>query len=104
MVITLATLLPLVLPMVPSIIQGVENIFGAKKGREKKEASVEMVSVLVKKLRESGTLTDNTNAQDVATLIEATLQSMKASGQLQEDGKTGAGSRQVVIRGTIETP
>ena len=74
-----------ILPLIPHIIRGVEGIFGAKKGKEKKEASVDMIATLIKQARESGLVKDDdVNAQMVANIVEVVLATMKSEGTLDE--------------------
>lgn len=81
----MAPLILSILPLIPHIVRGVEGIFGAKKGKEKKEVSVNMVAALVKQARDSGLIKDDDiNAQTIANIIEVVLATMKTEGTLDE--------------------
>lgn len=101
----MGALLPILLPLLPGIIQGVEQLFRAKKGKEKREVAVEMASVAVKKAREMGAFDGNEGAQEVAALVEVIFQHMKASGQLQEakegEAVAPAATQRVIFEGTL---
>ena len=100
----MAPLIPLLLPLIPSIIQGVEGILKSKKGPEKKDIAVEMASVMLKKLRENGTFNGPEGAREVADLVQTVFDVMKSTGTLREEkeGSEPTGQR-VVFEGTLRT-
>jgi len=81
-------MIPALLPMLPGIIQGVENLFGSKRGKKKKEAAVAMASGVVRVVRDSGLLEkDGSNVADVVIAVETMLAQMRKDGRLLEAGK-----------------
>jgi hypothetical protein len=86
------------LPLLPSIVQGVENLFGSKQGKRKKEVAANSAAEIIKGLRDSGLLKGDANMDEVLELVEAVFRGMKENGQLREDGQA---ERQVIFRGTL---
>lgn len=99
----MGALIPLLLPLIPGIIQGVEGLLKAKKGAEKKDIAVEMVSVALKKLRDNGTFTGSEGAREVSDLVQTVFDVMKATGSLKEAGSDESAGQRVVFEGVMRT-
>lgn len=85
----------LLVPLIPTIIQGVETLIGRGEGAAKKEAAVGIASAVVRFLRESGTLDGKSlggiDALQIADAVQAIFNQMKADGRLVEAGKPPPG-------------
>lgn len=97
----------LLLPMLPSIINGVGSLFKSKpkSGEDKMDTVLRMVQQIIAGMIQGkvplpdGTTVDvQPDPQAVKGLIEGVLQQMKASGQLTEQPATGT---LWILRGTV---
>jgi hypothetical protein len=70
------------LPLIPGIVQGVENLFGAKTGQAKMDAAVAMAMEAAKALAAAGKIQGIPDLSSVASLVEVIVQQLKNSGQL----------------------
>jgi len=75
------------LPGSGGIIQLVEDMLGPKTGDEKKKLAVTMASTILDSLAKAGKLDAAApSAADVAQVVQATLDNMKANGVLEQAG------------------
>ena len=85
---------PILLGLAPSIIQGIEKIFGgkAKSGSDKKDAVLQLLRTLAEKIKISLPEFADANVTDDALsgAIEAILLQLKASGQLTSQPNSGS--------------
>lgn len=92
------------LPGSGGIIQTVENLLGPSTGAEKKKLAITMASTILDSLAKAGKLESAApTAADIAQTIQATVDLMKANGQLEETGvmKVGGLSYQVIVMGKL---
>lgn len=102
----MGALLALLLPLLPSLIQGVEKIFTKpSSGPDRMDAVLQAIRQILAKLQTTGTLPDGTPVpKDPVTddalrgMIEVVLQNLKVSGQLLAPVVAGD---LYVLRGTV---
>lgn len=77
-------LIAALLPLIPAIVQGVEGLFGAGKGPEKKTAAVDStVAALSALAKKFGIEVPPELLSAVPGLVEWVVQQLKAKGQLE---------------------
>jgi hypothetical protein len=81
MPVLLATLLPLIIQHIPSIIQMVESLFGPKTGPTKLQVSTDMLKQITDALAAAGKIPGIPDQSSLALIIESVFQQMKAAGQ-----------------------
>lgn len=85
----MGALLAMLVPLIPSIVTGIEKLFGAGTGPQKLDAASQTVQAIVDALIKSGALPADTSslASSIPAVIEYVVQLLKSQGQL---GGTGA--------------
>jgi hypothetical protein len=81
MPVLLATLLPLIIQHIPSIIQIVEGLFGPKTGPTKLQVSTDILKQITDALAAAGKISGIPDQSTLALIIESVFQQMKAAGQ-----------------------
>ena len=95
-------LLPLLLTIVPPIIQAVENKIGSGKGDQKKEVVSKTVGTFLDGMLKASGSGDNIKKEAVEDMIEMIFQILKSQGVIQEAGKGPTLGQQVRFTGTME--
>lgn len=80
-----AAIIPIVsalAPFIPSIVRGVEGLFGKGSGAQKMDAVTAAALSLVVSLQKSGVIKDTPTLETVQTMIESVVQGLKQGGEL----------------------
>ena len=78
----LPIVIPLLRPVVESLVTHVEKIFGAKTGETKFQTVVDQLTPLVEALATSGKIPGTIDGVHVGSLVETVVQDLKSKGVL----------------------
>lgn len=78
----LSAAVPLVKPLISSLVLHVEGLFGAKTGPQKFQSVLDAVTPIVNALSAAGILKGTMDTTSLSTLIESIVQDLKAQGVL----------------------
>lgn len=78
----IAAAIPLLQPLISNLVMHVEKLFGAKTGSTKFQTVLDAILPIATSLGTAGKLPGQLDAATIGTLIESTVQSLKASGVL----------------------
>lgn len=81
--------------IIPSVLIGLEKMFGPKTGQTKKQVAIDVLRPLVEQLATAGKMEPITK-DALSNLIETVLQEMKAEGTLPEADKPRPAARPTV--------
>lgn len=73
---------PLLKPIISSLVLHVESLFGAKTGATKFQSVVDSVTPIINALSTAGILKGTVDGMSVGTLIESIVQDLKGAGML----------------------
>ena len=101
-------ILPRVAPgsanLVKIVIQLVESIHGSRTGSEKKALACGILQLVLSSMAKSGRINSGApTEQDIAAMIQESVESMKISGELEEVGILSVGGKriEVTVRGIL---
>ncbi len=84
----MGTLIAMLVPLIPTIVTGIESLFGKGAGAQKMATATQTVQAIVDALIKSGALPADTSslASSIPTVIEYVVQLLKSQGQLGGSG------------------
>lgn len=91
---------PLLTPLIETLVQKVEGLFGAKNGATKFQSVLDAVLPIAQQLSTAGKIPGPMDPTAIGTMIETVVQNLKAQGQLPSGSATTA----VPVAATAMTP
>jgi uncharacterized protein (DUF697 family) len=79
---------PILVPLIVSLVNKVEGLFGKKTGPAKLAAVSQATQAVASNLSAAGNLPGLLNMETIISLVEGVVQALKANGQLGEDATT----------------
>lgn len=101
----IAAALPIITPLLTSLIHHVEVLFGAGTGPTKLDTVIQAGSQVVSQLAGSGKIPANLDAASIGTIVQTLVQDLNAKGSLNPQASASAiaspGLQTLMLTGTL---